>query len=283
MATSCKLLEQLVLSLLSQQPCNKLSRWANFPRQVYFLVCTDNKCPWQVYLLVCTVNKCPLTSLSSRMYSQQVFLDKFTFSCVQSTSVPWQVYLLVCIQSTSFLDKFTFSCVQSTSFPWQVYFDKFTFSCVLSRVYSEQVFFDKYPLTSLPSRVHGMLLNINLTSRPPNSVCQNHINFSCTPIKLSLAAVHCTNKFSLSKSWHVYTVPLERGFLAKKKCQFLAVYTRENRLVKEKLLFCAGLKCRSIGASVHDGDDNIQLWCEWICSCLENISRITLSCNFAWR
>jgi hypothetical protein len=131
--------------------------------------------PWQVYLLVCTVNKFSLTTLPSCVYSQQVSLDKFTFSCVQSTSFPWQVYF----------DKFTFSCVQSTSFPWQVYFLVCTFSCV----YSQQGFFDKYPLTSLPSRVHGMLLNINLTSRPPNSVCQNHRNFSCTPIKLSLAAV----------------------------------------------------------------------------------------------
>jgi hypothetical protein len=53
--------------------------------------------PWQVYFLVCTVNKFPLTSLLSRVYSQQVSFDKFTFSCVQSTSFPWQVYFLVCI------------------------------------------------------------------------------------------------------------------------------------------------------------------------------------------
>ena len=219
------------------------------------------------------------------MYSQQVSLDKFTFSCVYSQQVFLTSLLSRVYSQQVSLDKFTLSLTSLLSrvYSQQVSLDKFTFSCVLSRVYSQQVFFDKYPLTSLPSRVHGMLLNINLTSRPPNSVCQNHINFSCTPIKLSLAAVHCTNKFSLSKSWHVYTVPLERGFLAKKKCQFLAVYTRENRLVKEKLLFCAGLKCRSIGASVHDGDDNIQLWCEWICNSLENISRITPSCNFAWR
>ena len=49
---------------------------------------------------MCTVNNFSLTSLRSCVYSQQVFLDKFTFSC---------------IQSTSFLDKFTFLCVQSTS------------------------------------------------------------------------------------------------------------------------------------------------------------------------
>ena len=34
------------------------------------------------------VNKFSLTSLLSRVYSQQVSLDKFTFSCVQSTSFP---------------------------------------------------------------------------------------------------------------------------------------------------------------------------------------------------
>jgi hypothetical protein len=69
------------------------------------------------------------------VYSQQVFLDKFTFSCVRSISFPWQDYLLVCTVNkfslTSLLsrvysqqvslDKITFSCVQSTSFPWQVY------------------------------------------------------------------------------------------------------------------------------------------------------------------
>ena len=37
-----------------------------------------------------------LTSLLSRVYCQQVFLDKFTFSCVLSTSFLWQVYFFVC-------------------------------------------------------------------------------------------------------------------------------------------------------------------------------------------
>jgi hypothetical protein len=76
---------------------------------------------------MCSLNKFSLTSLLSHVYSQQVFLDKFTFSCVLSTSFPWQVYLLVCT-----VNKFSL-----TSF---------------------QVLF---------ARVHGMLLNIYLTSRPP--------------------------------------------------------------------------------------------------------------------
>jgi hypothetical protein len=162
--------------------------------------------PWHVYFLVCTVNKFSLTSLLSRVYSQQAFLDKFTFSCVQSTSFPWQVYFLVCTVSkfslTSllsrvysqrvFLDKFTFSCVQSASFPWQVYFlvcavNKFslTFSCVQSTSFPWQVF-----LTSLVSCVY------EITSRP-SFVYQNHRSGHMH----GLAAI-CTNKFSLSKSWH---------------------------------------------------------------------------------
>jgi hypothetical protein len=126
---------------------------------------------------------------------EQVFLDKFTFSCVQSTSFPWQVYFLVCVQSTSFpwqvyflvytvnkffltslfsrvysqhvfLDKFTFSCIQSTSFPWQVYF----LVCIRSTSFPWQVYFlvytvNKFSLTSLLSRVYMQSINkFSLTS-----------------------------------------------------------------------------------------------------------------------
>jgi hypothetical protein len=111
-----------------------------------------------------------LTSLLSRVYCQQVFLDKFTFSCVLSTSFLWQVYFFVCTVNkfslTSllsrvycqqvFLDKFTFSCVLSTSFPWQVYFlvctvNKFSLTSLLSRVYCQQVFFDKFTFSCVQS------------------------------------------------------------------------------------------------------------------------------------
>jgi hypothetical protein len=120
---------------------------------------------------MCTVNKFSLTSLPSRVYRQELFLDKFTFSCVQSTSFPWQVYLLVCTVNnfslTSFLDKF----------PWQVYLlmctvNKFSLTSLLSRVYRQELILDKFPwqvyllmctvnkftLTSLPSHVYGQEL-----------------------------------------------------------------------------------------------------------------------------
>jgi hypothetical protein len=130
---------------------------------------------------MCTVNKFSLTSLLSRVYGRHASLDKFTFSCVQSTTFPWQIILttllsrvysqqlfldrlswqvcfLVCTVNnfslTDYLDKFAFSCVRSTTFPWQII------------------------LTSLLSRVQGMLLNIYLTSRPL-FVCQNHRSISC--------------------------------------------------------------------------------------------------------
>jgi hypothetical protein len=111
---------------------------------------------WQVYFLVCRVNKFPLTN----------FLDKFTFSCVQSTSFPWQVFLwqvyfLVCMVNkfslTNFLDKFTFSCVGSTSFLWQI-----SLTSLLSRVYSQQVFLDKFTFSCVGST--GFLWQISLTS-----------------------------------------------------------------------------------------------------------------------
>jgi hypothetical protein len=76
-----------------------------------------------------------MTPYNKNRYLLFLFLDKFTFSCVLSTSFPWQVYFLVCTDVNKFsltsllfrvysqqvfFDKFTFSCVQSTSFPWQV-------------------------------------------------------------------------------------------------------------------------------------------------------------------
>jgi hypothetical protein len=148
-----------------------------FPWQVYFLVCTGSTSfPWHVYFLVCIVNKFSLTSLLSRLYSQQVFLDKFTFSCIQSTSFPWQVYFLVCTVN------------------------KFSLTSLLSRVYGQQAFLDKFSLTNFVARVRGMLLNIYLTSRLP-FVCQNHRSIFRTLGKFSLATLH-TNRFSLFKSWH---------------------------------------------------------------------------------
>jgi hypothetical protein len=103
------------------------------------------------------------------VYSQQVFLDKFTFSCVQSTSFPWQVYFLVCT-----VNKFPF-----TSLPSRVCtVNKFPFTSLPSRVCGQQVFLDKFPLKCFVACVHEMLLNIYLTSRPP-SVCQNHRRISC--------------------------------------------------------------------------------------------------------
>ena len=67
----------------------------------------------------------------------------------------------------------------------QVFLDKFTFSCVWSTSFPSRV-----SMTSVAVRVHGMLLNIYLTSRPPNFLCQNHRSISCTFVKFSLAFVH---------------------------------------------------------------------------------------------
>jgi hypothetical protein len=98
-----------------------------------------DKFPWQVYFLVCTVNKFSLTSLLSRVYGQQVFLDKFTFLCVQSTSFPWQVFFLVCtVNKLSFVQVYFLVCTVN----------KFSLTSLLSRVYGQQVFLDKFPWQS---------------------------------------------------------------------------------------------------------------------------------------
>jgi hypothetical protein len=172
-----------------------------------------DKFPWQVYLLVSTVNKVSLTSLPSRVYDQQVFLDKFIFSCVRSTkffltSLPSRVY-----DQQVFLDKFTFSCLRSTSFPWQVYllvstvnkvfFDKFTFSCLRST---------KFFLTSFIASVHGMFLNIYLMSRQP-FVCQNHIEVFLVDLSSFLDGRRHEQSFLVQKlAW----LALEQGSLTRK-------------------------------------------------------------------
>jgi hypothetical protein len=177
---------------------------------------------------VCMVNKFSLTSLPSCVYGQQVFLDKFTFLCVWSTSFSWQVYLLVCTVNKFFLkslpscvygqqvflDKFTFLCVWSTSFPWQVYL----LVCTVN----------KFFLTSFFALVHRMLLNIYLTSRLP-FVCRNHRSISSTLVKFSLTAVQ-QNKFSLSKSWHDYLWKT-LGSFARKSAIHTSKYNTDNILV----------------------------------------------------
>jgi hypothetical protein len=121
---------------------------------------------WQVYFLVCTVNKVFLTSLLSRVYSQQVSFDKF----------PWQVYFLVCTVNkfslTSLLSRVYSQQVSLTSllscvYSQQVFLDKFTFLCVQSTTFPWQVYLlvctvNKFSLTSLLSRVYSK--QVSLTS-----------------------------------------------------------------------------------------------------------------------
>jgi hypothetical protein len=126
--------------------------------------------------------KFSLTRLPSRVYGQQVFLDKFTFSCVQSRTFPWQVYFLVCtvnkLSLTSLLsrvysqqvfhvyflvctvNKLSLTSLPSRVYSQQVFLDKFTFSCVRSTSFPWQVSLlvctvNKLSLTSLLSRVYG--------------------------------------------------------------------------------------------------------------------------------
>jgi hypothetical protein len=202
----------------------------SFPWQVYLLVCTVNKFPWQVYFLVCTVNNFSLTSLPSRVYSQQVFLDKFTFSCVQSTSFPSQVYLLVCTvnkfsltsllsrvySQQAFLDKFTFSCVRSTSFPWQVFLDKICCSCArnvvkhLSRVKAA---------FCLPKTTEVFLVHLSSFPWRPHT----RTNFPCPKAGMSSFGTRLLDK--------------------EKRSIFYPTH-KQIKLVKEKLLYLMdGLTC----------------------------------------
>jgi hypothetical protein len=68
----------------------------SFPWQAYFPLnplCMVNKFSLKSLFPLCTVNKFSLTSLLSLMYGQQVFLNKFAFPYVRSTSFPWQASL----------------------------------------------------------------------------------------------------------------------------------------------------------------------------------------------
>jgi hypothetical protein len=92
----------------------------------------------------------PLISLLSRVYSQQVFLDKFTFSCVRSTSFPWQVYLLVCT-----VNKFSLTSLLSRVYSQQVSLDKFCYSCECC-----SIFISRQGCHLLPKSYNYFLLNL---------------------------------------------------------------------------------------------------------------------------
>jgi hypothetical protein len=117
---------------------------------------------------MCTVNKFSLTSLLSHVYGRHASLDKFTLTSLLSRAVYGQQL---------FLDRLSwqvcFLVCTVNNFSLTDYLDKFAFSCVRSTTFPWQII-----LTSLLSRVQGMLLNIYLTSRPL-FVCQNHRSISC--------------------------------------------------------------------------------------------------------
>jgi hypothetical protein len=104
-------------------------RSTNFPWQVSLRSLLSRVYDQQTFL-----DKFSWDAYTYCVYGQQVSLDKF----------PWEVYFLVCTINklflTSFLEKFTFSCVRSTSFPWQL-----SLRSLLSRVYDQQTFLDKFP------------------------------------------------------------------------------------------------------------------------------------------
>ena len=135
---------------------------------------------------------------------EKVFLDKFTFSCVQSTSFPWQALLLV--------------CTQSTSFPWQALLlvctvNKFPLTSFVARVYSQQVSLDKLCCSIEVFLVH-------LSSFPYRPYTHEQI--------LLLQKL----------AW----LTLEQDSLARKHfCQFFCRKHEQIKLVKENLLVCRKL------------------------------------------
>ena len=93
-----------------------------------------------------TVDKFSLTSFLSCVYSQQVFLDKFSFLCSNTVDKFSLTSFLSCVYSQQvFLDKFSFLCfnIQLTSFPWQVFF----LVCTVN----------KFPLTSFVALVRNVV------------------------------------------------------------------------------------------------------------------------------